>query len=195
MTKVSAQTLNGPFNKGLHRHSLVYLHKLRIWVMNFANVPIIKTIIYFHKSNMERLNGLAGTTLCNLNGFLVFHYKIITWKHNLCSFSLFFSWHFILLELTLKVRVFKVWIFCFTPMFLWYLLILIKDVQLKATCVLDVEMARNWNPHYSIQYSAIYMLISLIIQKENFLSTAIILCENHWNGDWLTFSHTLILEP
>lgn len=168
--------------------------------MNFANVTIIKTIIYFHNSNMERLHGWAGTTLCNLNGFLVFHYKIITWNHNLCSFHLIFSWHFILLELhvTLKVRVFKVWIFCFTPMFLRYR-ILSKDVQFKATCtgtrILDVEMARNVSPHYSIQYSAIYMLISLIIRKENFLSTVIILCENHWNGDWLTFSHTLIFKP
>ena len=71
-------------------------------------------------------------------------------------------------------------------MFLRYR-ILSKDVQFKATCtgtcILDVEMARNVSPHYSIQYSAIYMLISLIIRKENFLSTVIILCENHWNGD------------
>ena len=110
LTKVSAQKLNGSFNKGLHHHSLVY-HKLRIWVMNFSNVVIIETIIYFHKSNKERLHGLAGTTLCNLNGFLVFHYKIIVWNHNLSSFYLFFSWHFILLELALKVRVIKVWIF------------------------------------------------------------------------------------
>lgn len=178
MTKLSAQKLNGPFNKGFHRQLLVCLHKLWIWMMNFANVTIIKTIIYFHNSNMERLHGWAGTTLCNLNGFLVFHYKIITWNHNLCSFHLIFSWHFILLELhvTLKVRVFKVWIFCFTPMFLRYR-ILSKDVQFKATCtgtcILDVEMARNVSPHHSIQYSAIYMLIS----------------------DWLTFSHTLIFEP
>lgn len=128
------------------------------------------------------------------NGFHISRYKNITQNHNSSSFYLFFHGALFSLNSTLKVLRSLSFLrrsYCIS----------MEHVDFKAIsifCILNVEMARNWNPQYSVfiywyahtfnNSKRKFSAISGIIKSPLFSSMAIILCENHWNAHWLTFS-------